>query len=137
MKIEDKMAIQELLGRAAYGYDERKLDLLTQCFTEDAVMTVRIEGRDPIRPFEGHQAIMKLMTRSMEKQTDRRLHDISNIFFETEGEESATVVSSLTLQGVENGNIRLISNGYYRDEVVKVGDRWKVRRRHLDLRLPS
>ena len=40
MKSSDKLAIHELLSRAAYCFDERKLDVLRQCFTVDASMLV-------------------------------------------------------------------------------------------------
>lgn len=136
MKAEEKLAIHEVLNKAAYGYDQREVEMLADCFAEDAVMTMRVAGGELLGPYEGSNAIMGLMTRSMERQTDKRLHEISNIFFETEDEESATVLSSLVLFATENGTANLLSTGIYRDEVVKVGSSWKIKKRHLDLELP-
>ncbi|WP_247747272.1 nuclear transport factor 2 family protein [Alkalihalobacillus sp. BA299] len=135
MKIEEKSAIIELLYRAAYGYDERNLDILGSCFAEAATMTVCIAGEKLVGPFEGHQAIMKLMTSDMESQAGKRRHVISNILFEDVGEKSAKVISYLTLYSVENGQIHVISSGIYRDEVVKLQGGWRLQKRHLDLDL--
>ena len=121
MKANDKLAIHELLNKAAYGYDSRTVDMLADCFTEEAVMSMHIADGDLIGPFEGQNEIMELMTGAMEGQMDKRLHNISNIFFEKEADEAATVLSSLTLTAVENGSIKLLTTGIYRDEVVKVG----------------
>lgn len=136
MKELEKLAIHELLGRASYGLDERDLTLLESCFAPEAIFIINIEGADPIPPFEGREAIMKLMTDSMEAQTDKRRHIASNIFFESEGKDEAMVVSNLTLYSIENGDIRLVSSGIYRDKVVKVDDSWRISVRDLHLDLP-
>ncbi len=129
----DKLAIHELLARASYGLDERDVALLASCFAEDAVMSLRVADGDLIGPFEGRDGIMKLMTDSMEQQSDKRRHVVSNIFFESEGDGVASVVSNLTLFATENGRINLLSAGVYHDEVIKAGGQWQLRRRHLEL----
>lgn len=136
MNIEDKLAIQELLNRSAYGLDARDLDMLSQCFAFDATMSMRIEGGDLIGPFESRSGIMKLMTDSMEAQTDQRRHVVSNIFFKSGSEETASVVSYLSLITVENGEINLISTGVYTDEVRKTQEGWQLYNRYLELDLP-
>lgn len=136
MKADDKLAIHELLNRAAYGLDVRDLDILASCFAEQAVMTLRIAGGDLVGPFDGREAIMKLMTDSMAEQTDQRRHVTSNMFFESEGEDAATLMSNLTLLATENGQIRLVSAGTYQDEVVRQGGQWKLVKRHIELDLP-
>ena len=136
MKSEHKLAIQELLNRAAYGLDVRELDMLAACFAEDAIFTMCIEGGPQVGPFEGRKGIMELMTGAMEEQTDQRRHMISNVFFDRAGDESARVVSNLTLFGTENSEIRLITTGVYHDEVVLRAGKWELLHRHLDLDLP-
>lgn len=128
-----RQAVSELLSRAAYGYDERDTDMLADCFSETAVMTIRIAGGDPLGPFEGREAIMGLMTGTMAQQSDVRRHVISNVFFAQAAADRADVVSNLTLLATENGAIELVSAGIYRDQVVREGDRWRIARRHLDL----
>jgi hypothetical protein len=80
---KDKLAIHELFARASYGLDERDLDMLAQSFAADAEMTLCIAAGDLIGPFFGQDSIMKLMRDSMDTQTDKRRHVISNIFFES------------------------------------------------------
>jgi 3-phenylpropionate/cinnamic acid dioxygenase small subunit len=132
VSLEQKLAIHELLGRAAYAYDERDIPLLNECFASDAKLTMRIAGGDLIGPFEGKEAVMALMTGSMAEQTDVRRHVISNIFFD-ERAETATVISNLTLMATENNEIQLLSAGVYRDEVVEEDGGWRVRNRHIEL----
>ena len=136
INVTEKMEISELLNKSSYALDERKLELLGDCFAKDAVMSLRIGGGDLIGPFDGHKEIMKLMKDSMDTQTDQRRHIISNLFFEKEEKEIATVVSYLSLFATENGEIHLLTTGIYRDEVAKVDGEWKINKRHIDLELP-
>lgn len=136
METADKLAIHELLSRAAYGLDEHDLDIIESCFAPEASMIVRIAGQDDVGPFEGREAIMKLMSDSIAAQTDRRRHLISNIFFDAEDDDAATVVSNLTLISTENDANRLITTGGYRDKVIKVGGEWLIADRDISLDLP-
>lgn len=72
LSADDKLAIHELLARAAYAYDERDMDMLERCFTRSASMSIRITGGDLMGPFEGRDTIMGLFRTSMEAQTDVR-----------------------------------------------------------------
>jgi len=136
MKSSDKLQIQELLSRAAYCFDERKLEELAGCFTSNATMLVRIAGVGDVGPFNGRDAIMKLMSDTLESQTDVRRHVISNFFFEAEKKKAATVVSSVVVFSIENGAIKAIISGIYRDKVKREDGIWRIRDRHLDLDLP-
>ncbi len=133
LNAEEKQAISELLSRAAFAYDEKDIEMLSASFSVDAQFTMRIADGDLIGPFEGREGIMKLMIDSMDQQTDKRRHVISNIFFESSQDNNVSVVSNLTLFATENGEIQLLSAGIYHDSVVKINDNWEVYRRHLDL----
>ena len=133
--VEQKLAIHELLGRAALAYDERDLPTLEAGFTADASLSMRIAGGDLIGPFEGREAIMKLFTDSMAEQSDVRRHVISNIFFEESGEHPV-VVSNLTLVATEDGEIKLLTAGIYRDTLALVDGDWCISRRHIELDKP-
>ncbi len=135
MNAEQKLAIHELLHRAAYALDEHDLEMLESCFAEHAVMSINIAG-ELVGPFDGLSSIMQLMADSMAQQSDQRRHVCANIFFQAEGDDVASVVSNLTLFATENGTIRLITAGVYHDEVAKVNGQWKLVKRHLDLDLP-
>ena len=130
--VEQKLAIHELLARAAYAYDERDMDMLEAGFAPDAVLSMRIAQGDLIGPFEGREAIMQLMSDSMAGQTDVRRHVVSNIFFEREGEQPV-VISNLTLLATENGEAQLLATGMYRDELVEQAGVWRIAIRHVQL----
>jgi 3-phenylpropionate/cinnamic acid dioxygenase small subunit len=136
LKSSDKLEIHELLCRAANSFDERRMDMLEQCFAADAIMLVNITGTGEVGPFEGREAIMQLMTDTLAAQTDLRRHVISNFFFESEGKSMARVVSSLVVFSVENGEINVIISGVYRDDVAKSDGDWRITHRRLNLDLP-
>ncbi|MEQ8803245.1 nuclear transport factor 2 family protein [Haliea sp.] len=131
----EKLAIHELLSRAAYALDERDVEMLAASFAEDAAFSMRIAGGDLIGPFETRDGIMQLMTGAMAEQTDKRRHVVSNIFFPADAGagEGVAVVSNLTLFATENGEISLLSAGVYHDRVVKRESGWQLLQRHLDL----
>lgn len=133
MKTKHKLAIHELLSRAAYSFDVRDIARLEACFAEDARMLVEISGGDAFGPFEGREAIMGLMKGTLDAQQDTRRHIICDIFFEEEGDEEATVVSTLVVTSVDNDAMTLITSGVYRDVVRKTDAGWLISDRHLDL----
>ena len=135
MEANDKLAIHELLSRAAYSFDQHDLDMLEQCFVEDANMLVNIADGQTFGPFEGREAIMQLMKGTLDAQTDTRRHIISNFIFETEGDQNAIVLSSIDLIATENGKINVITSGIYRDVVEKNNGNWQIQDRRLDLEL--
>ena len=136
MKTKQKIAIHELLSRVAYYFDTRDLDGLKSCFAPDANMLVNIADGQTFGPFEGRDAIMGLMSGTLAAQTDTRRHVICDIFFESEGQQEAVVVSTLLLSSVADGEISLVTSGVYRDVVKKVDGVWLFANRNLDLDMP-
>ncbi|PLW81561.1 nuclear transport factor 2 family protein [Kineobactrum sediminis] len=131
--VAEKLAIHELLARAAYALDEREMEMLAASFAEDASFSMRIAGGDVIGPFESRDGIMQLMSSSMAEQADKRRHAVSNIFFEADTGEGVVVISNLTLMATENDAIKLLTAGVYRDRVVQRDGVWQLQSRHLDL----
>jgi 3-phenylpropionate/cinnamic acid dioxygenase small subunit len=136
LALEDKLAIHELLSRAAYNLDERAGEPLAANFAEQGSFSLRIAGGDLVGPFEGRDGIMELMTGAWAEQTDVRRHVVSNIFFDGEEQGNPVVVSNLTLFATEGGEIQLLTAGVYRDVVTRSGDRWVILHRHLELDRP-
>jgi 3-phenylpropionate/cinnamic acid dioxygenase small subunit len=132
LTLEQKLAIHELLSRSAYAYDDRDMKMLEASFSTDASFSMRIAGGDLIGPFEGRDAIMELMTGSMNEQTDVRRHVISNIFFDDNSPETI-VISNLTLMSTEKGEVQLLTTGVYHDTVVDEDGTWCIHQRHIDL----
>ncbi len=135
MNANDKLAIHELLSRAAYSFDERELEVLEQCFAPEATMLVNIADGQTFGPFEGRDAIMELLKATLDAQTDVRRHIISNFFFATEGDDSAIVVSQIVLAATQHGKIEIITSGIYRDTVEKRDGNWQITDRALNLEL--
>lgn len=130
--VEDRFAISELLNRMGYYYDEDQLDALAACFSSEAAMSMQIAGGDLVGPFEGRDNVMALYHNAKSTQTDVRRHDITNIFFDEEG-DALKVTSYLTLFATEHGETKLLATGVYRDEVAQREGEWKITRRHIDL----
>lgn len=136
MDTNDKLAIHELLARTVFGLDQREPAMIEACFTEDARFLLEIKGAEAIPPFEGRDAIMKLMVESMNAHQEDRRHVISNIFFEVENADAATVVSTLAAFQAEHGKIGVMTSGVYRDQLRKIDDAWQIAVRHLVLDVP-
>jgi 3-phenylpropionate/cinnamic acid dioxygenase small subunit len=134
LKATEKLAIHELLGRAAFGLDQRKPDVIEQCFAAAATFTLTVAGNNKA-VLEGRDAIMQLMTDTMAAHTEQRRHVISNMFFESAEKTSARVVSSLVVFSINMGEIKPITSGIYQDIVVRENGDWKISKRHLDLDL--
>ena len=132
LTVEHKLAIHELLGRAALAYDERDLPTLSAGLAAQACLTMRIAGGDLIGPFTGRDAIMTLFTDSMAAQTDVRRHVVSNIFFDESGDHPVAI-SNLTLVATEGGEIKLLTAGLYRDTLIQEDGSWRIISRYIEL----
>ena len=132
----DKLAIYELLARTTHGLDQRDPAMIESCFSQDATFELEIKGADAIPPFVGRAAVMKLMTDSINSHSEDRRHVVSNIFFESEGDHAASVVSTLVAFHSEHGKIGVMTAGVYRDQVRRIDGFWKIAVRHLALDLP-
>lgn len=135
MEIQDRFSIHDLLMRASYALDVRDMSTLAQCFSADAVLEIRISGTEGEPRFEGREAIMGLMQNAADTQTDVRRHVTTNVLIEATGPGAANSIANLTLTAVEHGAIRLVTSGYYRDQLVKSGGVWVIRHRRIELDL--
>ena len=130
-------AIENVLNRYSIAYDDNDMTEMADTFTEDAVMTLRIGDGDLIGPFEGKDAIMKLMVDSLASQADQRRHVTTNMVVRSEDGTTATVSSYLTLISVENGTARVLSTARYDYELRRGDDgAWRFTKRHVQLALP-
>lgn len=132
-----RAAIENVLNRYSMAYDDNAMAEMADTFTDDAVMTLRIGDGDPIGPFEGKEAVMKLMTDSLESQTDQRRHVTTNLVVRSEDDASASVSSYLTLISIQDGTARVLSTARYDDELARADDgAWRFTKRHVQLDLP-
>lgn len=126
--------IENLLNSYSLAYDSNDMVTMADCFTADAVFSMKIGDNDPMS-FESRDVIMKLMTDSLATQTDQRRHGNSNLILRTEGDVVHTT-SYLNLTAVENGEIALLTSGVYTNEIVEDDGKLRVRKMHLDLDRP-
>ncbi|MGK5111457.1 MULTISPECIES: nuclear transport factor 2 family protein [unclassified Geodermatophilus] len=130
-------AIENVLNRYSIAYDDNDMTEMADTFCDNAVLTMRIAGGDLIGPFEGKEAVMKLMTDSLASQTDQRRHVTTNMAIRKETEDSAVVSSYLTLISVKDGTATLLSTARYDDELHREADgAWRFTKRHIELDLP-
>jgi len=128
--------IENLLNRYSLAYDRNDMTSMAGTFTDDAVMSLRIGDGDLIGPFDGKEAIMKLMTDSLASQNDQRRHLVSNLVVDKETDDAASVVSYLTLISIADGKANLLSTAVYEDELTRDGGEWRFTKRHIQLDLP-
>jgi len=133
---DDRLAIHELIARAAWGYDASRLDVVASCYTADAVMTVAVAGRQPPARIDGRAAVVELIRSSIAAQRDQRRHVMSNVFVELDDADAPVVVSTLALVVAADGTARVLSTGTYRDTLAREDGAWRIRRRDLALDLP-
>jgi hypothetical protein len=133
---ETKLAVLELLARAAYALDERDLPALERCFARDAALTIEIAGVSGVTRFVGRERVMGLMRDSMATQRDKRRHVTTNTIFLSETGGEIELVSNLTLSAVENAAIRLVTSGLYRDRVRLEDGHFVLALRRIELDMP-
>ena len=76
------------------------------------------------------------MSDSMRTQTDQRRHITTNTMLVAESGAEISLVSNLTLTAVEQGVIRLVTSGLYRDRVRRISSGWVLAERRIDLDMP-
>ncbi|SEO53776.1 nuclear transport factor 2 family protein [Trujillonella endophytica] len=129
--------LENVLNRYSIAYDQNDMAEMADTFADSAVLTMRIGGGDLIGPFEGKEAVMKLMTDSLASQSDQRRHVTTNLAVRKETADSASVESYLTLISIQDGKAVLLSTALYQDELVKEADgAWRFTKRHIELDLP-
>lgn len=81
----DRALICERINRYGWAFDERRLDQLVDCFTENGIWEGSVMGVDSYGPFTGRAEIHDFMASFFPLQTDQRRHQFSNfvIDFET------------------------------------------------------
>jgi 3-phenylpropionate/cinnamic acid dioxygenase small subunit len=135
LTMSDEDLIRNLIFAYARAYDERDLDGLRACFVEDATFSWEIADGPSGGPFEGRDAIVASNKASLDSQDDTRRHVMTNVAFAGEGDKRS-VSSYMTLFAHQDGQLRPLTTGVYTDEVVRDGDGWKFRARHLLCDLP-
>ena len=132
----DRLTILERLNRYAWGYDMQDARMLRDCFTSDAVFLMYLEGGKEWGPFRGRELIVDWMTSVKKTQSDQRRHSITNVLFDELNDASASVRCVLVLTAAKNGAVRLITSGWYRIDMRKERQAWRILKLELFLDAP-
>ena len=119
--------IRETLARYAHYADGGRFAELVELFAEDGVL--EIDGRAALR---GHAAILEFLSGTKQSlgATLRQpyiRHHVSSLRIEVDGPDQASAVSyflAITERGPDHW-------GRYRDQLVRVGEKWLFRHRRV------
>ena len=122
----DRALICERIARYCWSYDERRLDLLAGCFTEDAVWKGNVLGVIPIGPFNGRAKIRDWLSEFWPHQHDQRRHMLLNTIVEAQTGETATTLSYLLLMASTGEVASIESMGFYKVQYRREGESWLI-----------
>lgn len=118
----------ERVARYCWAYDERRADLLADCFTEDGVWEGNVLAKVPVGPFEGRERIRKWLTEFWPHQHDQRRHMLLNNLVESLSADSAVTLSYLLLMSSDGAVPKLECTGFYRCDLSLEGKTWRIAR---------
>jgi ketosteroid isomerase-like protein len=123
----DRAAVVERVHRYGWAFDERRADLLVDCFTADGVWEGSIMGVDPVGPFRGGRAVADWLAGFWTTQRDQRRHVFTNTLVEELGADRATVLAYLVLTSASAGAVRTETTGCYRFQLAREPDgAWRI-----------
>jgi hypothetical protein len=126
--------ITSLLAKYATGNDSNDVSMIGECFTNDAVFELVVNGNDkPPLVFVGREAIEGLMRSSMESQGDIRRHFSTNLRILSIDDSSARISSYLLLGVSQFTGLVIKQSGLYVDDIVWSADGPQFKRRHLTM----
>jgi ketosteroid isomerase-like protein len=125
-RLLDKDSIVELVHRYSYCVDHRLYDEVVDLFTDDCTVDYGpdwppVRTRDALRQMFGHQADGFRATS----------HHNANVLVTFEGDDNATVCTSVYAWHEQPDGATPRLWGYYHDSVVREPDRWRIATRQL------
>jgi SnoaL-like domain len=122
----ERALIAERISRYGWSFDERRRDLLSDCFTDDAVWQGSICGGEPLGPFVGREAIVQWMSEFWLTQRDQRRHMIVNTVIEDQTETEALAQAYQLLTAARSGQVALETTGFYRFNLRRADGIWRI-----------
>ena len=119
----------ELIKRVKYKYarclDQKRWDEIGECFTPDAIAEYSGGGYT----FEGREAIVDFLKRSMGAETFLSSHKMHHPEIDFTGPDSATGVWALDdVVVMTDFEVTIRGCSFYDDEYVKRGGTWRIKR---------
>jgi hypothetical protein len=126
--ISDRLLCMERIARYCWAYDERRLDLLAACFTDDGIWEGNVLGRIPVGPFLGRERIADWLSNFWPHQRDQRRHMLLNTVVEDQAAGSIVTLSYLLLMSSDSKRVTLETSGFYRVLHRRSGGQWQIAR---------
>jgi hypothetical protein len=126
--LTDRNLFCERIARYCWAYDERRVGLLGDCFTEDAIWEGNVLDQVPIGPFNGRDTIIKWLSEFWPHQKDQRRHMLLNTIVEEQGSDTAITLSYLLLMASTGTAMSMESMGFYRTAYRRENDHWRIAR---------
>jgi hypothetical protein len=124
---DDRIAIQELFARYAIAYDERRMDVLRECFTDDGVYQVQMGPRVLAR-FEGaDQAVAGMSSVMREQGPAQRRHLMTNLVLRPAGDGVVSAVAYAAVIVMTDDGPTLGAAAVYGATVARIAGAWKFR----------
>lgn len=124
----DRFLIAERISRYAWGFDERRPDLLADCFTEGGVWEGSVRGEEALGPIRGRAEIVDWLGEYWPRQHDQRRHAIVDTVIEQLDGEGAVAHAYQLLLAARLGEVAVETTGFYRFELRFEGGAWRISR---------
>ncbi len=124
--LDPRQALQEVIHRYCWAFDERRADLLAECFTQDGTWEASVMGETRVGPFVGQAQVQEWLSRFWDHQRDQRRHLILNFVVEDLREDRATALAYLLLMGSSDAASRMESVGFYRLDYRRDAGTWRI-----------
>jgi ketosteroid isomerase-like protein len=124
--LDARQAMQEVIHRYCWAFDERRPNLLAECFTEDAVWEASVMGETRVGPFVGQAEVQEWLSRFWSHQRDQRRHLILNFILEDLQDDRGTALAYLLLLGSSDATSRMETSGFYRLSYRREQDGWRI-----------
>jgi hypothetical protein len=124
--LDPRQALQEVIHRYCWAFDERRADILGECFTEDGTWEASVMGETRVGPFVGQAQVQEWLSRFWDHQRDQRRHLILNFIVEDLQADRATALAYLLLMGSCDAASRMESVGFYRLDFRNDAGTWRI-----------
>jgi ketosteroid isomerase-like protein len=133
----DRPALAEPVSRYCWAFDERRRDLLEQCFTEDAVWEGAVSGSEDVGPITGRIEIVEWLAGFWPHQRDQRRHVLTNFLVASHSPAAAEIHAYLVLTSARGETVSLETTGCYRVQLARDEGDWRIRYMFAHFDAPS
>ena len=132
-RLEDRLAIEDLINRYAWALDMRDFETLGTCFADECEFDSSPHELTPHLPFpaRGREGIMSLVSGAQGKwASTQRRHVMTNLVVEFVDARQAFAKAYMTVFHTDPPDApRAVLAGHYEDDVVFIENRWLFRKR--------